>query len=67
MGSSPRRRIPLLGIAHPDMGKYFQVLKVHRGIKHIQDLSCEKARFCLYCVMLNFGHKSFYICNEKEL
>ena len=26
--SSPRRKIPLLGIAHPVMGKYFQVLEV---------------------------------------
>ena len=40
--SSPCRRFSLLGIAHPVVGKYFQVLEVHRGLKHIQDLSCEK-------------------------
>ena len=42
MGSSPCRRIHLLGIAHPVGGKYFQVLEVHRGMKLIQDLSREK-------------------------
>ena len=42
MGSSPYKRIHLLGITHLVMGKYFQVLKVHRGMKHIQDFSCEK-------------------------
>ena len=34
----------LLGIAHPVMGKYFQVLEVHRGMNHIQELSCEKGQ-----------------------
>ena len=37
--SSSCRRIPLLGIAHLFMGKYFQVLEVHWGMKHTQDLS----------------------------
>ena len=32
----------LTGIAHPAMGKHFQVLEVHRGMKYIQDLSCEE-------------------------
>ena len=44
MESSPCRRIHLLGIAHLVVRKYFQVLKVHRGMKHIQDLSCEKGQ-----------------------
>ena len=30
MGSSPCRRLSLLGIAHPVVGKTFQVLEVHR-------------------------------------
>ena len=32
----------LLDIAHPVVGKYFQVLEVHRGMKPTQDLSCEE-------------------------
>ena len=39
VGSSPCKRIHLLGIAHPVVGKYFQVLEIHRGMKHIQELS----------------------------
>ena len=51
MGSSPSRRIPLLGIAHPVAGKHFQVLGVLRARGHIQDPSEEeKARFCLVLV-----------------
>ena len=52
MGSNPCRKIQLLGIAHFVLGKYFQALKVHRGMDHIQDLSGEeKARFgfVLFC------------------
>ena len=49
MGSSPCKRIHLLGIAHPVMGKHFQVLEVDWERKHIQDLSYEKgARFGLF-------------------
>ena len=62
-------RIRLLGIAHPVVGKYFQVLEVHRGMKHIQDLSCEKGEdygLFMYLVkfwtfiqfLLNFGQKT---------
>ena len=45
-------RIPLLGIAHPIVGKYFQVLEVHREMKHIQDLSCEKGQIMAYSWIL---------------
>ena len=33
---------PLLGIAHPVVGKYFQVLGVHKEPNHIKDLSVKK-------------------------
>ena len=52
MGSSPCRRIHLLGIAHPVVGKHFQVLKVHRGMECIRDPSGEeKARYGLVFVL----------------
>ena len=46
----------LLGIAHPFMGIYFQVLEVHREMKHIQDLSCEKGQIMailVFCKVLD--------------
>ena len=72
MGSSPCRRFSLLGIAHPVVGKYLKVLEVHRGMKHIQDLSCEKGPdygLFMYFVkfskviqfLLNFGHKTQFL------
>ena len=33
MGSSPCRRIPLLSIAHPVVGKLFQVLEAHQEME----------------------------------
>ena len=50
--SNPCREIHLLGIAHPVVGKQFQVLEVHRGMKLTQDLSYEeKAMLVLFCVL----------------
>ena len=43
-GNNPCRRFSLLGIAHPVGGKYFQVLEVHREMKHIWDPSGEEGR-----------------------
>ena len=55
MGSSPSRKIKLLGIAHPVVGKYFQLLEVYRVTKLIRDLSGEgKARFRLVFVLCKF-------------
>ena len=55
MGSSPCRRIHLLGIAHPIVGKHFQVPEVHRERKHIQDFSYEKgAIFGLFMYFVKF-------------
>ena len=53
----------------PSWEKYFQVLEVHRGMKYIQDLSCEKGsdyglfmyfvKFWIFIqFLLNFGHKT---------
>ena len=56
MESSPCRRIHLPGIAHPVMKKYFKVLEVYRGIKYIQELSCEKGQIRLihvFCKILD--------------
>ena len=52
MGISPCRRFSLLGIAHPVVGKYFQVLEVHREMKHTQELSCEKGQIMAYSCIL---------------
>ena len=49
---APCRRIILMGIAHPVLGKYFQVLEVHREMKHIQELSCEKGQKLAYSCIL---------------
>ena len=52
VGSNPCKKIHLLCIAHPIVGKYFQVLKVHWGMKHIQDISCkENAILVLFCIL----------------
>ena len=73
MGSSPCRRIHLLAIAHPVVGKYFQVLKVHKEPKHIKDLSVKKKAklwfIFWFCNILDrisnfvYVHKKF--CNKK--
>ena len=52
MGSSPRRKISLLGIAHPVVGKPFQVLEVHRATRLTQDPSREEKGW--KCLVLKF-------------
>ena len=52
MGSSSHRRFSLLGIAHPVVEKYFQVLEVHQEMKHIQDFSYEKGQIMAYSCIL---------------
>ena len=44
MGSSPRRKISLLGVAHPVMGKLnlFQVTEAHRSMRLTRDLKREE-------------------------
>ena len=69
VGSNPYRKIHLLGIAHPVVGKYFQTLEVHQGMERIQDLSGEeKARFWFVLYFVNFGWKTpVFSCKKKRV
>ena len=51
MGSSPRRRLSLLGIAHPVVGKTFQVLKVHQEKALHEALVEKKVKDGLFCIL----------------
>ena len=51
MGNSHCRRIPLLCIAHPVVGKHFQVLEVHQEVDTFEVLVGKKARFWLCYVI----------------
>ena len=42
-------RIPLLGIAHPVMGKYFQVLEVHQEVDTFKVLVGKMSVLALLC------------------
>ena len=56
MWSSPGRRIPLLGIAHPVVGKKFQLLEVHQEVETFEVLVRKKARIWLcYVIRKKFG------------
>ena len=67
MGSSPCRRIPLLGIAHPVMGKHLQVLEVNQEVDTFEVLVGKKARFWLCYVIHKIldSLSSFVYVNEK--
>ena len=59
-------KFSLLAIAHPVVGKYFQVLEVHWGMKPIQELSYEgKARFGFVMYFVNFGKKTQFVYVER--
>ena len=51
-GGSPRRRIPILGITHSVVGKYFQVREVHREMKHTKILDVKKGQIMAYSCIL---------------
>ena len=51
MGSSPCRRLSLLGIAHPVVGKTFQVLEVHQE-KALLEVLVEKKACYVFCKSL---------------
>ena len=51
MGSSPCRRLSLLGIAHPVVGKTFQVLEVHQEKARQEALVEKKVKHGLFCVL----------------
>ena len=55
MGSSPYRRIHILGITHPIVGKHFQVLKVHLEVDTFEELVEKGARFGIVMYFVNFG------------
>ena len=67
MGSGPCRRIPLLSIAHPVVGKYFQVLEVYQKVDTFEVLVGKKARFWLRYVIRKIldSLSSFVYVNEK--
>ena len=62
-----------MGISYTVVGKYFQELELHRGMKHIQELNCEKmAKLWLihvFCKILdslsNFVYVNKKFCNKK--
>ena len=67
MGSSPCRRIPLLGIAHPIVGKHFQVLEVHQEVDTFEVLVGKKVRIWLCYIICKILDNlfSFVYVNEK--
>ena len=67
MGSSPRRRFPLLGITHPVVGKRFQVLEIHQEVDTFEVLVGKKARFwpCYVIRKILDSLSSFVYVNEN--
>ena len=67
MGSSPCRRIPLLGIAHPIVGKHFQFLEVYQEVDTFKVLVGKKAEFwlCYAIRKIQDSLSSFVYVNEK--
>ena len=63
MGSSPCRRLSLLGIAHPVVGKTFQVLEVHQEKALLEVLVEMKVKMacCRFCKSLGRKPDFFYI------
>ena len=55
MGSSPCKRIHLLSIAHPVVGKHFQVLKIHPKVDTSKELVEKWVRFGIVMYFVNFG------------
>ena len=51
VGSIPCRRLPLLGIAHPVVGKTFQVLEVHQEEALHEALVEKKVKDGLLCIL----------------
>ena len=57
MGSSPCRRLSLLGIAHPVVGKTFQVLKVHQKKALHEAIVEKKVRMACFVFCKSLGRK----------
>ena len=68
MGSNLCRKIHLLGITYPVVGKQFQVPKIHQGTERIQDLSFEeKARYGLVFVLCKIlGRKTPFLYYVRD-
>ena len=60
MGSSPCRRLSLLGIAHPIVGKTFQVLEVHQE-KALHEALVKKMACYVFCKSLGRKRNFCYI------
>ena len=71
MGSNPCRKIQLLGIVHPVMGKKkIQVLEVHRRMKLIRDLSGGgKANLALFSIFVKIWveNPAYVLCKERRV
>ena len=72
VGSNPCRRIPLLGIVHPVVGKHLQVLEVHQEVETFEVLIGKKARFWLCYVirkildsLSSFVYVNWKSCNKN--
>ena len=67
--NSPRRRFSLLGIAYPVVGKYFQVLEVHRETKQAQEIISAKGQIWLCSVSCKFWVEktSFCLCKKNRV
>ena len=67
MGSNPSRRIPLLGISHLVVGKYFQVLEVHQEVDTLEVLVGKKAKvwLCYEIRKILDSLSSFVYVNEN--
>ena len=67
MGGSPCRRIPQLGIAHPVVGKHFQVLEVSKEVDTFDVLVGKKTKFWLCYVIRKIldSLSNFVYVNEK--
>ena len=51
MGSSPCRRLSLLSIAHPIVGKTVQILEVHQEKAFHEALVEKKVKDGLFCIL----------------
>ena len=58
MGSSPCGRLSLLGIAHPVVGKTFQVLEVHHEKALHEALGEKKVKDGLFCILQQSGQRT---------
>ena len=70
MGSSPCRKISLLGVAHPVMGKLnsFQIPEAHRAMRLTRDLNRERNAENALFVIVVYGLETqvfFVVCGTK--